>query len=93
VGQPGVLGAADPVLDAGVGAVPGLEVGELADFGVGGEGLEPPAAGVGERELRPGMGSFPANDDPHAGRPGRPTRPATATRRATPPPTRRQRTL
>jgi len=46
--QAGVLGAADPVLDAGMGAVPGLELGELADFGVGGEGLEPPAGHLGD---------------------------------------------
>jgi len=59
VGQAGVLGAADPVLDAGVGAVAGLEVGELTGGGVGGEGLEAPAVGVGEGELRSGMWSFP----------------------------------
>jgi len=30
---------------------------------------EPPAVGVGEGELRSGMGAFPADDDPHPGRP------------------------
>jgi hypothetical protein len=36
------LGAADAVLDSGVGAVVGREVGELSGFGVGGEDLEVP---------------------------------------------------
>src|SRR6516164_9830266 len=43
VPQPGVLGAADPVLAAGPPAVPQLQVGELAFLGVGGEGGEPVA--------------------------------------------------
>ena len=35
--QPGVFGVPDPVLDAGVGAVPGFEERQLPDRGVGGE--------------------------------------------------------
>jgi len=37
--QAGVLGAADPILDPGMSAVPGHEVRELPDPGVGGETL------------------------------------------------------
>ena len=33
--QAGVLGGLDAVLDAGMGAVPGLQEGDLADGGVG----------------------------------------------------------
>jgi hypothetical protein len=36
VAEAGVFAAADAVLDAGVGAVAGIEVGELAADGVGG---------------------------------------------------------
>ncbi len=46
-----------------------LEVGELTGGGVGGEGLEPPAVGVGEGELRSGMWSFPADQHPRPFRP------------------------
>ena len=54
--QPGVFAAADAVLDGGVGAVPGLQGGQLPDGGVGGERLEPPAVNVGERSAEhPGV--------------------------------------
>jgi hypothetical protein len=43
--QPGFLGGPDAVLDPGVGAVPGLQEGELSDAGVGGEGLVAVAVG------------------------------------------------
>ncbi len=76
MGKAGVLGAVDPVLVPGVGAVPGLELGKLPDFGAGGEGLEPPAVGVGEGELRSGMRPFPGgrlgSGDPIGGRKERP---------------------
>ena len=71
VPQPGVLGAADPVLAPGPAAVPQLQVRELAVLGVGGEGGEPVPVDVGEPQLRPGMGPFLADDDPHPGGPGR----------------------
>jgi len=38
--------------------VTGLELGELTGRGVGGEGLEPPAVGVGEGGLRTEVGRF-----------------------------------
>lgn len=53
--QPGVLRAADPVLDRGVRAVSGVEVSELPEPGVGRERGVAPAVGFFERvELRPG---------------------------------------
>ncbi len=57
----GGLGAADPVLDPGVGPVPGFEVGELTGRGVGGEGWEAPTVVVGEAQLRTGVGPFAAD--------------------------------
>ena len=68
--EPGVLGAADPVLHPGVRRVAGLELGQVpaaaavpAGRGVGGEGLEPPPVVVGEPQLRPGVGAFPAHEE------------------------------
>ena len=52
VPQPGVLGAADPVLAAGPPAVPQFQVSELAFLRVGGEGGEPVPVDVGEPQLR-----------------------------------------
>ena len=40
----------------------GLQGGDLPDVGVGGEGLESPAADVGEGELGAGVGPFAAHD-------------------------------
>ena len=75
--EPGVLGAADPVLHPGVRPVAGLELGKssarsavVAGWGVRGEGLKPPPVVVGEPQLHPGVGAFPAHDHPHpAGQP------------------------
>jgi len=69
VPQPGVLGVADAVLAAGPAAEPQLQAGELAAFGVGGQGGEPVPVDVGEPQLRPGVRAFLADDDPHPGRP------------------------
>ena len=67
--QAGVFRAADPVLDPGVGAVAGVEMGELPERGVGGEGGVAPAVGLFERvELRAGVRAFPAHDHPRPGR-------------------------
>jgi hypothetical protein len=52
----GCFRAADPVLDAGVGAVADFEGGELPGLGVGEERGEPVPFGVGEPELRAGVG-------------------------------------
>jgi hypothetical protein len=49
VPQPGVLGAADPVLAACPPAVAQLQVSELPFLGVGGESGEPVAVDIGER--------------------------------------------
>ena len=65
----GVLAAADPVLDPGMGAVPGFQSGQLPGAGVGGEGLEPVAVDVAEGELGAGMRPFTADDDAHPGWP------------------------
>ena len=60
----------DPVLDAGVGAVSGFEERQLPDPSVGGDGLVAPPVGLFEQgQLGAGVGSFPADDDPHPGRP------------------------
>jgi hypothetical protein len=45
-----------------------LEVGELAASGVGSEGGEAVAVDVGEPQLRAGVRSFFADDDPHPGK-------------------------
>ena len=75
VGQPGVLGAPDPVLGAGPAAVSQLPVGQLpvpcSGWRVGGQASEPVSVGVGEPQLRTRMGAFLAHDHPHPGRPGR----------------------
>ena len=71
--QPGGLGLADPVLDAGVLAVAQFQPGELAGDdaggGVGDERGDPQPVGVGEPQLRAGMGAFLAQDQPGPGRP------------------------
>ena len=68
--EPGVLRVADVVLDPGVGAVTGLQEGQLAepagctDRGVGGEQLVAPAVGLVEQgQLSAGEGAFAAADD------------------------------
>lgn len=66
VTQAGVFGGADAVLDAGVAAVPQFQVGELAAFGVGEEAGDTESVGVGEAELRAGVGAFLAQDQPGA---------------------------
>ncbi|GAB3838586.1 hypothetical protein GCM10028799_79480 [Kribbella italica] len=58
VPEAGVFAGADPVLDAGVGAVLHFQVGELTAGGVGEEGGEPVAVDVGEGELGAGVGAF-----------------------------------
>jgi len=61
----GVLRRADPALDPGVGAVPGVEVGELPVPRVGGEGGVAPAISLFEGvELSRGMRTFPTHDQP-----------------------------
>ena len=50
--------------------MPQFEVGELPGPGAGGEAGEPVAVEVGESQLRAGVGSFLADDDPDACRPG-----------------------
>ena len=68
--QAGVFGGLDPVLDAGVGPVPGFQERQLSDPGVGGEGLVAPAVGLlQQRQLRAEVRPFAADDDPHPGRP------------------------
>jgi len=69
VPQPGVLGAADPVLAPGPLAVPQLQVSELAAFRAGGEAGEPVAVDVGKPQLRPRVGALLTDDDARPGRP------------------------
>ena len=64
VAQPGVLGAADPVLTPCPAPVTEFQVSELAAFGAGGEGGEPVPVDVGEPQLRAGVGAFFADDHP-----------------------------
>jgi len=71
VGRAGDLRAADPVLAAGPAAVPELQVGELPAGGVGRERGDPVPVSVGDPQLRPGVGAFLAQDDPHSRRPPR----------------------
>ncbi len=70
VAQPCCFPAADAVLDAGVGAVPYFQVGQLPVRGVGEEGGEAVPVDVGEAQLRTGVWSFTAHDHPRSGRPG-----------------------
>ena len=50
--------------------MPGFQERQLSDPGVGGEGLVAPAVGLLEqRQLGAGVRPFPADDDPHPGRP------------------------
>jgi hypothetical protein len=69
VPQPGVLGAADPILAPGPLPAAELQVSELAASGVGGEGGEAVAVVVGEPQPRAGVRPLLADDDPHPGRP------------------------
>ena len=86
--QAGVLAAADAVLDPGVGAVAGLQEGQLPARGVGGEragsaSRRPPRT----RTAGPRVRAFPPDDDPHVGRPvsARRSRRCGAARSARPP--------
>ncbi len=67
--QAGVLGDADAVLDAGVTAVAGFEVGQVVVAAVGQEDLVAPPVGIEEAELGSGVGLFAAHDGPGARRP------------------------
>ena len=73
VRQAGGLRLADPVLDAGVLAVPQLEPTELTGHdtvtGVGEERRHPHAVAVGEAELRTGTRPLLAQDQPTPDRP------------------------
>jgi len=72
--QSGVFGDAEPVFAAGPAPVARLEVGELgpgsAGGGVGRERGEAVPARVGDPQLRTGVRSLLADDDPHPGGPG-----------------------
>ena len=69
VAQAGVAAAADAVLDSGVGAVAGIQVGVLPDAGVGGEGGVAVAVGLLDQiQLRAGVRAFAAHDHPRPGR-------------------------
>src|SRR5512135_3657632 len=65
----GVLRDSAVVFGAAPAAVPQLEVGGLAAGAGGGEGGDAHAVTAGDRQLRAGVGTFFAEDDPHAGRP------------------------
>jgi len=66
--QTGGLAAADPVFDAGVGAVTGFEEVQLAAGGVGGGELVAPSVGLLQcAQLRAGRRAFAAAEDPHRG--------------------------
>jgi hypothetical protein len=70
--QPGLFGGADPVLDPGVGAMPGLQERELSDLGVGGQALVAPAVvGFEHADLRARVRPFPPDQHPHSVRPAR----------------------
>jgi hypothetical protein len=65
----GVLRAADPVLDPSVCAVARVKLGELPEWGVGGERGVAPAVALFERvELRAGVRALAAHDDSGPGR-------------------------
>lgn len=78
--QATAFGAADAVFDPGVGAVGGIQIGQVVSEGVGMAGWQ--AGNVGreqviapavvlfkQRELRAWMRAFPTGDDPRTGRP------------------------
>ena len=66
----GLLDRFDPVLDPGVGAVPGLQERQLPASGVGGHALVAPAVvGFEHADLGAGVGPFAADQDPHPVRP------------------------
>jgi hypothetical protein len=70
--DPGLLNVSDLVLDSGVGAVPGLQPGQLPGRGVGGQSLIAPAImGFEHADLRARVRAFASHQDPHAGRPAR----------------------
>jgi hypothetical protein len=57
------------LLAPGPAPVAQLQAGELAAFGVGGEGGEPVPVDIGEPQLRAGVRALLADDDPHPGGP------------------------
>jgi hypothetical protein len=69
VSQAGGFAAADAVLGAGALAVAQLQPGHVGILLVGDEDLETVPVGVGERQLRAGVGILTAADRPGAGRP------------------------
>lgn len=69
VAQASVASGADPVLGAGALAVPQFQERDRGARGVGGEAGQTHAVGVGEPQLRAGVGSFLAHDQPHPGWP------------------------
>lgn len=60
----------DAVLAAGAAAVPKFERCQLPTAGVGRERGEPVSVGIGEPQLRSGVGSLGADDQSHVRRPG-----------------------
>ena len=75
--EPGVLPGADHVLDAGVDPVGGVDVGALAAPAPRGrgqvrrpQGVPPAVFGLEQGELRAGMRTLAAGEDPHRLRPG-----------------------
>src|SRR5260370_15621513 len=60
--EAGGFGVADAVLDPGVAAVAGFEVGQVGVWGVGQEDLEAVPVGVGEAQVSAWMGPFAAHD-------------------------------
>ena len=69
VPQSGRLRGPDLVLKPCVAPLPELETGDVGVVLVGDEDLEPVTVDIGEGELRPGMGPFPACDRPGPRRP------------------------
>src|SRR5262245_20412846 len=69
VAQPGVLAAADPVLDPGAATVARLELGQVGVVLIGDEHLETEPLEVSEGELGAGMRTFAPADGPGSRRP------------------------
>jgi hypothetical protein len=80
VPQPGVLAAADALLDVGTGAMTGLELGQVVALLVGDEDLEAKPLVVGEGELSGRVRTFAPADGPGPGRPAK-RGPGSSTRR------------
>jgi hypothetical protein len=67
--QAGGTGGPDAVLGSGAPAVPKFQGSDRRAGGVGGETRQAHAVGVGESQLRTGVGTFFADDQPHPVRP------------------------